>query len=99
LAEKQKFEVLILGRAPQTGPYAAEFFELIKTRPWCRHGGFVGRAELKEHLRETALLVLPSLEENCPMAILEAMAAGVAVAAGRAGGVPDLIHAAKSGFL
>jgi glycosyltransferase involved in cell wall biosynthesis len=44
-------------------------------------------------------LVLPSLEDNCPMAVLEAMAAGVPVAAAKVGGVPELIRHGETGWL
>jgi glycosyltransferase involved in cell wall biosynthesis len=44
-------------------------------------------------------LFLPSLEANCPMAVLEAMAAGVPVAAANVGGVPDLITHGSDGLL
>src|SRR6266542_6657022 len=57
------------------------------------------RAATVTGVQTCALLVLPSLEENCPMSILEAMAAGVAVVAANFGGVPDLIEEGVSGLL
>ena len=47
LAESRKFEVLFLGKARAEEPYAAEFFRLVKARPWCGYGGFASREELK----------------------------------------------------
>jgi glycosyltransferase involved in cell wall biosynthesis len=53
--------------------------------------GPVGRDALRHWLAKASLLILPSIEDNCPMVILEAMAAGVPVAASRIGGIPDLV--------
>jgi glycosyltransferase involved in cell wall biosynthesis len=98
LAAKRKFQAVFLGSAPRENSYCREFFELVAARDWCRHFDFVGREKLKSHLRATALLALPSLEDNCPMAVLEAMAASVPVVAAKVGGVPDLIEDGKTGL-
>jgi len=45
------------------------------------------------------IYVHSSLEEACPMAVLEAMAAGKPIVATRVGGVPDLIKHGESGIL
>jgi glycosyltransferase involved in cell wall biosynthesis len=50
-------------------------------------------------LEESSVLVLPSLIENSPNVILEAMAAGVPVVATRVGGVPSLIEDGQTGIL
>jgi glycosyltransferase involved in cell wall biosynthesis len=44
-------------------------------------------------------VALPSIEDNCPMAVLEGMAAGVPVIAANVGGVPDLIADHENGLL
>jgi len=98
LAARRKFRLLFLGGALDEDAYRLDFSELVRTRPWCEHAGIVGRDKLRSHLREAALLALPSLEDNCPMVVLEAMAAGVPVVAARVGGVPDLIEDGKTGL-
>lgn len=98
LAQRKKFKVIFLGGAPEQDVYVREFFQLIATRPWCEFGGFADREKLKTHFRGTTLLALPTLEDNCPMVVLEAMAASVPVMAAKVGGVPDLIEDGKTGL-
>jgi glycosyltransferase involved in cell wall biosynthesis len=99
LRPRGNFELMFLGGAIRDNPYAREFFELLETRPWCRYLGFADRNAIRQHLASASGLVLPSLEDNCPMAVLEAMAAGVPVAAARVGGVPDLVRHGETGLL
>jgi len=93
------FELVFLGEANRDNPYVREFFELLETRPWCHFGGFADRNTVRQYMASASGLVLPSLEDNCPMAVLEAMAAGVPVAAARVGGVPDLVRHGETGLL
>lgn len=96
LAKKAKF--LFLGQAAKGDPYAEEFFQLVNARPWCTYAGFADRDALRKYLQHASLLALPSLEDNCPMVVLESMAAGVPVVAARVGGVPDLVEDGKTGL-
>jgi len=45
------------------------------------------------------ILLVPSLSEGSPLAMLEAMAAGLAVVAARVGGVPDIVRHECEGLL
>jgi glycosyltransferase involved in cell wall biosynthesis len=99
VAARTPIEVIFLGRVPEGGGYAEDFKRRLQSRPWCRYGGFADRQAVKKHLESASLLVLPSREENCPMVVLEAMAAGVPVAAANVGGVPELIEDSVTGSL
>ena len=79
--------------------YGREFLQLAGERAWCEHAGFVNREQLKTRLKAASFLALPTREDNCPMVVLEAMAAGVPVLASKIGGVPDLIESEKTGLL
>lgn len=97
LAGRQKFIVTFLGKVTDD-EYGREFAELLRTRPWCQAPGFTDRAGLRAAFQRATLLALPSVEENCPMVVLEAMAAGLPVAAAKVGGVPDLVEHQKTGL-
>lgn len=63
---------------------------------------FVGRMNqegLINELSKATVLVLPSSQENAPVAIAEAMAAGVPVVATRVGGVPEMLREGQTGRL
>ena len=97
--ERHDFHLTFVGSGNAGSAYMQEFTELVSARPWCRHLGFVAPETLRSMLARATGVVLPSLEDNCPMAILEAEAAGVPVGAAKIGGIPDLIEHEKTGLL
>jgi glycosyltransferase involved in cell wall biosynthesis len=98
LGHEKKIKILFAGGVAKN-TYGEEFYQLVQERPWCEHVGFLNREQLKTRLAEAALLALPTREDNCPMVVLEAMAAGVPVLASNVGGVPDLIQHEVNGLL
>lgn len=54
---------------------------------------------IRSLLATAAVFVLPSIQENSPMTIAEAMATGVPVVASRVGGIPYMIEHGKTGLL
>ena len=87
------------GQANASSPYVQEFLKSAAALPGVDLPGFIGRDELGAQFGRSSLLVLPTFEDNCPMVVLEAMAAGIPVAASRVGGVPDLIAHDQDGVM
>jgi glycogen(starch) synthase len=61
--------------------------------------GAISVKEVNEVLGKSKISVVPSLWENYPNVILEAMAAGCAVAASKKGGIPEIIENENVGLL
>lgn len=61
--------------------------------------GQLNRQQLKAELSLASVLLLPSLQENAPMAVSEAMAVGVPVITSNRCGMPYMVEDNRSGFL
>jgi glycosyltransferase involved in cell wall biosynthesis len=61
--------------------------------------GRISSQEVQEELSRASVFVLPSYQENAPMVVSEAMAAGVPVVTSNVCGMPDMIEDKKTGFL
>jgi len=98
LACRLRFALKFYGRCGEDS-YGKEFRSLLETRPWCSWGGMIGRENLRDEFARATVLFLPTREDNCPMAVLEAQASGVPVIASNVGGVPDLVEDGVTGLL
>jgi glycosyltransferase involved in cell wall biosynthesis len=80
----------------QTGPQIPELLKGVK----CVATGFLhNRTELGLWYSSADLLLYPSLGDNLPITVQEAMAAGTPVVAFRVGGIPELVEDGKTGWL
>ena len=60
--------------------------------------GKLSLGDVRSCLRHSDIFFMPSLWENCPYSCLEAMAAGRAIVASDAGGLPELIQDEQTGL-
>lgn len=61
--------------------------------------GWIRGEDKEKLLRESGIFLFPSYYEGMPMAVLEAMAYGLAIVTTRVGGMEQLIHDGESGYL
>ncbi len=89
-----ELEVRIVGNGPCAERWheMAREMRLEKTVRWL---GDVSRGDLVREYREASVFCLPSVQEGFGIVLLEAMAAGKAIVAARAGAIPEVApHAA-----
>jgi glycosyltransferase involved in cell wall biosynthesis len=89
----------LAGQFDPMGEYGMAFQSEADVLPNIEYLGFLGRDKLAAEFAKSSVIILPTFEDNCPMVVLEAMAAGLPVAASRVGGVPDLVDHQITGLL
>jgi glycosyltransferase involved in cell wall biosynthesis len=99
LANTVPLKLIFAGGGSEADPYFREFTQMVNTHSWCEFVGTLNRTELQSEISRASIGILASFEDNCPMVILEAAAAGLAFAASKVGGVPDLIQDGQTGVL
>lgn len=87
-AENPKYEALCVRRVTE-----------LQLQERVKFLGYLGIPQIQRELAETHCAILPSFQENLPLTIAEAMAAGVPVVASRVGGVPEMILPGVTGIL
>jgi glycogen(starch) synthase len=63
------------------------------------HLGRLEQAQVRALVRTADVFLMPSLWESCPYSCLEAMAAGRAIVASTAGGLPEMLRDGDTGLL
>ena len=61
--------------------------------------GNISIKDVQHELSKANCLIVPSFQENAPLTIAEAMAAGVPVVGANVGGIPEMVDDGKTGFL
>jgi glycosyltransferase involved in cell wall biosynthesis len=99
-SEFPDLETVVCGPVEDQG-YARALHRDIEARSICgiTFAGSIGPQRVAQLLERASVLVLPSAQENAPMAIAEAMAVGVPVVATSVGGVPEMVQDGATGLL
>jgi glycosyltransferase involved in cell wall biosynthesis len=78
---------------------ARDQIEEMQLEGLCELVGTVQGSKKTELLRKSSLFVLPSYDEGLPIAVLEAMGAGLAIVSTPVGGIPEVVKDGYNGFL
>lgn len=94
---RRDWQLDLVGSGPNQADYATLASQLGLDHQ-TRFHGFLPKPAVAALMRQADFLVLPSLWENSPCVIVEALASGLPVIASRVGGVPELMTA-QAGIL
>ena len=90
------FQLVVVGDGPERGHLEEQIARLRLERKAILTGH---RPDVRPFYAAATLLALPSHSEGSPNVVLEAMAAGVPVAATNVGGVPEILENERTGLL
>lgn len=91
------FELTIGSDGPER-PRLERMAQSLGLRECCHFTGMLSRAQVKQHMQQCDVFVLPSLHETFGLVIAEAMACGKPVIATRCGG-PEFVVTTDNGIL
>lgn len=99
--EGRHLQLRLAGRIadPGYGRRVEERIQAMNIRPKVSLLGEISSERVRSELSRSAVYALVSLEENAPMGIEEAMAAGVPVLASNRCGMPFMVRHGETGFL
>ncbi len=86
-------------RASAYGKYIKSLISRNRLKKKVTMLGSLTDMEMKEQFLKSSVFVCPSVIENSPNSLGEAMLLGVPVAASRVGGIPDMVSDNKDGIL
>src|SRR5262249_47319339 len=93
-----QLECIIIGDGPERSSLRKLAVELQLQR-FVTFTGLLERDAIREHVGSASIFVLASCEEGLPLALLEAMAAGLPIIATNVGGIPSVVDHGQQGLL
>ena len=97
-AEGLPFEIVLAG----DGPFRGRIVELIRqagVEDRVKVAGWMSADEVREVIVRARAVLLPSLSEGLPVAVMEALALGRPVIASAISGIPELVEPGVTGWL
>ncbi len=94
---KSKYPYFV--RASAYGKYLKALISKNKLKKKVTMVGMLTDEEMKKRFLRSSIFVCPSVVENSPNSLGEAMLLGVPVVAARAGGIPSMLQSGKDGLL
>ncbi len=89
--KRDDFVLDIIGDGPERKKYE-ELTRSLGLSEIVHFHGFKSKSEVADFMRNSSFLVLPSLWENLPCVLIEAMASGLPIIASKIGGIPEIIN-------
>jgi len=89
--KRQDFILDILGYGPNREEYEKLMKELGLNKV-VKFYGLKSKLEIAKFMRESDFFILPSLWENLPCVLIEAMASGLPIIASNVGGIPEILN-------
>lgn len=91
LAEQmwEKYDFVMWGDGPMFEKLSQQYSSFVQFKGYCNN--------IDKIYHNSSLLVVPSLYENCPMCVLEAMVRGIPCVCTRVGSIPDIVREGQNG--
>lgn len=96
----KKIKLKIYGSGAENDPYQNQVLQMIKSDPRIQYCGTFEYSQLPEIMNDLSLIVIPSTYyEIFPLVMQTALAYKIPVIASNIGGIPEVIHDGKNGYL
>jgi glycosyltransferase involved in cell wall biosynthesis len=97
LSYRNDWQLEIVGDGPESESYKAQV-QILGLSDRIMFHGVKTKKEISSIMRQADLFVLPSLWDNMPCVLVEAMASGLPVVSTQTGGIPEIVSA-ETGLL